>query len=210
MSTTEQRPKQQLGNSPSAALPRRVTRSLWPALARRLRLIYFRARYARAQFGAGCDIRPGLCLNMSEAAEIVFGSKCVLDRGMTLEAAGSLIVGNQTIFGHHCTLAAKQSIVIGDDCLIAEMVSIRDHDHRFDMALDVPIRDQGFDCRPIRIGRNVWIGGKATIVKGVTIGDNAIVGANSVVTHDIPANAIAVGAPARIIRYRTDAEPVLP
>jgi acetyltransferase-like isoleucine patch superfamily enzyme len=55
---------------------------------------------------------------------------------------------------------------------------------------------------PIRIGRNVWIGGKATITKGVTIGDNAIIGANAVVTHDVPMNAVAVGVPARVIKIR--------
>jgi acetyltransferase-like isoleucine patch superfamily enzyme len=94
-----------------------------------------------------------------------------------------------------------ESIEIGEDCLIAEMVSIRDHNHRFDR-LDVPVRCQGMASAPIRIGRNVWIGGKATIIKGVTIGDNAVIGANAVVTHDVPANSIAVGVPARVIKVR--------
>jgi acetyltransferase-like isoleucine patch superfamily enzyme len=102
---------------------------------------------------------------------------------------GKLHIGHRTIFGHHCTLAARDSLIIGDDCLIAEMVSIRDHDHCFDR-LDVPIREQGAVSAPIKIGRNVWLGAKVTVVKGITIGDNAIVGANAVVTKDIPANAI--------------------
>lgn len=183
----------------------RKIRSLWPAIARRLRLNYFRLRYRRARFGSGCDIRPGLDLSMSEEGHISFGTQCVLDRELTVECSGSLRVGNGTIFGHHCTLGVKEAVVIGDDCLIAEMVSNRDHDHRFDLSLDIPVRDQGFACRPVYIGRNVWLGCKVTVVKGVTIGDNAIVGANSVVTIDIPTNAVAVGAPARIIRYRDDA-----
>jgi acetyltransferase-like isoleucine patch superfamily enzyme len=139
---------------------------------------------------------------MGDGATVVFGSRCVLDRDMTVECFGSLEVGSGTIFGHHCTLAARESLVIGHDCLLAEMVSVRDHDHRYDLDLDIPVRDQGFDCRPVRIGSNVWLGCKVTVVKGVTIGDNAVVGANSVVTRDIPANAVAVGAPARVIRYR--------
>jgi acetyltransferase-like isoleucine patch superfamily enzyme len=110
-------------------------------------------------------------------------------------------VGNNVIFGHHCTIGVRDLIQIGEDSLIAELVSIRDHDHRFDR-LDIPVREQGTVSAPVKIGRNVWIGCKATVLKGVTIGDNAIIGANSVVTRDIPANAIAVGAPARVIRYR--------
>ena len=123
---------------------------------------------------------------------------------MTIESHGDLVVGARTIFGHHCTLASKQEIIIGEDCLIAEMVSIRDHDHCFDR-LDVPVREQGAVTAPICIGRNVWLASKVTVVKGVSIGDNAIVGANAVVTKDIPPNAIAVGIPAKVIRMRGDA-----
>ena len=93
-------------------------------------------------------------------------------------------------------------VVIGEDCLIAELVSIRDHDHRF-ADLDVPIRAQGADVAEVNIGRNVWIGSKATVLKGVTIGDDAIVGAGAVVTRDVPANAIVIGVPARVVRFRS-------
>lgn len=132
---------------------------------------------------------------------VSFGERCILDRSLTIESEGVLKVGDRTIFGHHCTVAAVESVEIGEDCLIAEMVSIRDHDHCFDRT-DVPIRDQGSIKAPVRIGNNVWLGSKVTVVRGVSIGDNAIVGANSVVTKDIPANAIAVGAPAKVVRIR--------
>ena len=121
---------------------------------------------------------------------------------MTIECRGRLEIGDRTIFGHHCTLGVADSLVIGPDCLIAEMVAIRDHDHRFDGPLEVPIREQGVTSTPVRIGSNVWLAGKVTVLKGVTIGDNAIIGANAVVTRDIPTNAVAVGIPARVIRYR--------
>ncbi len=171
------------------------------ALGRRLRLKYLQLRWRRARLGSRCDIRSGFHLVLGEAAQLSIGPRCVLDRGMTIECFGTLSIGREVIFGHHCTLAARESLTIGDDSLLAEMVSIRDHDHRFER-LDVPIREQGAASAPVVIGRNVWIGAKATVVKGVTIGDNAIIGANAVVTRDIPANAIAVGIPARVIKFR--------
>lgn len=192
-----------MNRAPAPSVPRKppLLRRLGPALGRRARLAWRRLRHPRARFGAGCDIRRGLCLYIEEGGRVRFGPRCVLDRDMTIEARGLLDVGAGTIFGHHVTLGVNERVSIGDDCLIAEMVAIRDHDHRHDR-LDVPIRDQGSVSAPVTIGRNVWLGGKVTVLKGVTIGDNAIVGANAVVSRDIPANAIAVGVPARVIRMR--------
>jgi acetyltransferase-like isoleucine patch superfamily enzyme len=189
-----------MNHSPSAPS---ATQRVGPALSRRWRLQMARLRFRHARFGARCDIRRGLHLQMRTGAKVEFGAQCVLDRDMTIECEGALQVGARTIFGHHCTLAAYESVVIGEDCLIAEMVSIRDHDHRFDDLL-TPVRDQGASVQRVEIGRNVWLGAKVTVTKGVRIGDNAIVGANAVVTKDVPPNAIAVGIPARVIRLRTD------
>ncbi len=174
-----------------------------PALTRRLRLLWLRVRFPRASLGACCDIRPGFHLLLGPHARFAVGDHCVIDRDMTIECQESLTIGARTIFGHHCTLASVQSVSIGSDCLIAEMVAIRDHDHRFDGPLSVPVREQGTAAAPVVIGSNVWLAGKVTVLKGVTIGDNAVVGANAVVTKDIPANAVAVGIPARVIRYRS-------
>ncbi len=175
----------------------RIACALW----RRVRLLWLRARFPSAKFGGSCDIRRGFHLVMRPGGRVLVGERCVLDRDMTIEVAGVLTVGARTIFGHHCTLAATEHLSIGEDCLLAEMVSVRDHDHEFSR-LDVPIREQGSKSAPVRIGRDVWIGAKATITKGVTIGDCAIIGANAVVTRDIPAYAIAVGIPARVIKMR--------
>ncbi len=174
---------------------------LLPAMKRRIRLLLARLRYPRVQFDAGCDIGPGLFLKIGPAGAIKFGEKCVLDRFMTIETHGVLRVGARTIFGHHCTLSAIHSLEIGEDCLIADLVDIRDHDHNFER-LDIPIRSQGATAAPVKIGNGVWLGAKVTVVRGVTIGDNAIIGANAVVTKDIPANAIAVGIPAKVVKYR--------
>lgn len=125
----------------------------------------------------------------------------MLDHRLTVECRGELLVGARTIFGHTCTIGVRRRVVIGADCLIAELVSIRDHDHQFTDP-NVPIRSQGAAAEAVVIGTNVWIGSKATVLKGVTIGDGAIIGAGAVVSRDIPAGAIALGVPARVVRYR--------
>jgi acetyltransferase-like isoleucine patch superfamily enzyme len=175
---------------------------LLAGIDRRRRLYWTRLRHRRATFGGQCDIRSGFRLRLLNGGRLAIGRGCVLDYDLTIECEGELSVGDRTIFGHHCTLACQESLVIGEDCLIAELVSMRDHDHAFDR-LDAPIRTQGVAIAPVRIGRNVWIGAKATVLRGVKIGDNTIVGANAVVTKSLPANVIAVGVPARIIRQRT-------
>jgi acetyltransferase-like isoleucine patch superfamily enzyme len=88
---------------------------------------------------------------------------------------------------------------IGEDALIAAYVTIRDQDHRFSTS-DMPYRSQGRTSSALSIGRNVWIGTKATVLRGVHIGDDCIIGANAVVKSSIPAGNLAAGVPARVIR----------
>jgi acetyltransferase-like isoleucine patch superfamily enzyme len=168
---------------------------------RRAGLTWTRFRHQRLTFGRRCDVRPTSTFLVARNATARFGVECVLDRGMTIECRGKLEVGDRTVFGHHCTIAVAELVQIGNDCLIAEMVSIRDHDHEFD-STDIPLNEQGQRCSPVRIGDNVWLGSKVTVTHGVTIGSNTIVGANAVVTGDLPPDSIAVGIPARVLRRR--------
>ena len=178
----------------------RATMAVW----RRMRRAFLQCRFPAARWGRGCDVRAGLRLALAPGGVLRVGEAVVLERDATLEVGGSLLIGARTIFGHHCTVAAKQSIQIGRDCLIAEMVSIRDHDHAFE-EFDIPIREQGSACAPVVIGNNVWLAARVVVVKGVTIGDNAIIGAGAVVTKNIPPGAIAVGVPARVVKMRPGA-----
>ncbi len=174
---------------------------LFGAVRRRLGLAVIRVRNPRVDFGARCDVRKGGSFLVANGAVAKFGPGCVLDRGITVESRGYLEVGAGTVFGHHCTVAADQEVVIGERCLLAEMVSVRDHDHAFDRD-DASILDQGRVTAPVRIGSDVWIGAKATIVRGVTIGSGSVIGANAVVTRDVPPGSIAVGVPARVVGQR--------
>jgi serine acetyltransferase len=120
-----------------------------------------------------------------------------------LVESGDLSIGDGTYIGPYCVLSVHESVRIGRNCLIAEMVAIRDVDHAFgDPAL--PVAQQGYTVAPTRIGDGCWIGAKVSILKGVHIGAGCIVGAGSVVTHDLPAGCVAAGAPATFRRWRSD------
>lgn len=145
--------------------------------------------------GRGVYIGPGCVLKATDGGNINLGNRTVIKRHTHLQAKyGALCVGPDGFIGHGTTIMARQGVTIGADCLIAEYVTIRDQNH--DYMAGKPLRCQGFVCAKISIGNNVWIGAKATILPGVTIGDNAVVAANAVVTRDIPANTVVVGIPA--------------
>jgi acetyltransferase-like isoleucine patch superfamily enzyme len=92
-------------------------------------------------------------------------------------------------------------VSIGRECILADRVMLIDFDHGV-TEVDRPIRLQGIYKRDVRIGNNVWIGYGACVLRGVTAGDNCIVGANSVLTREVPENAVVAGVPARVIRMR--------
>ncbi|WP_246729147.1 acyltransferase [Rhizobium leguminosarum] len=112
-----------------------------------------------------------------------------------------VFIGNNTVIGRRNVITAKNRISIGNDVLIGSDVQIIDHGHG--MRRDVPIRLQKAEIGFIEIGDDVWIGAGAKILMNVTIGTGAVIGAYSVVTADIPDYAIAVGSPAKVVKYRT-------
>ncbi|HEX7044937.1 MAG TPA: acyltransferase [Burkholderiales bacterium] len=111
-----------------------------------------------------------------------------------------LVIGNRVTATAALTLAAHQEIVIEDDVLFASNINITDGLHGYANA-EEPYKYQPiFRIGPIRIGRGAWIGQNVQVLPGVTIGELAIIGANSVVTRDVPPRSIAVGVPARVIK----------
>ncbi len=97
-------------------------------------------------------------------------------------------------------VAALELVEIGDHCMFANGCFVSDANHRFDDP-ERPVPWQGFTTRgPTRIGDNVWCGANVVITDGVTVGERCVIGANSVVTRDLPAFSVASGAPARVIR----------
>lgn len=106
-------------------------------------------------------------------------------------------VGDNFFANYNCTMLDSGGITFGDNVMLAPNVSLYTVGH----PLDADLRSQSWEqAQPIIIGNNVWIGGNAIILGGVTIGDNSVIGAGSVVNRDIPANSLVVGNPAKVIR----------
>lgn len=104
-------------------------------------------------------------------------------------------LGERIFINSGCRFQDQGGVTIGDDCLIGHNTVFASLNHDMD-----PSRRADMIPAPIVVGRNVWIGSNATILSGVTIGENAVVAAASVVTKDVPANAVVVGSPARVVR----------
>jgi acetyltransferase-like isoleucine patch superfamily enzyme len=104
-------------------------------------------------------------------------------------------IGKHVFINHACSFLDMGSITIEDNVLIGPKVNLITENHPLD-----PVNRRALICKPIVIKRNAWIGVSATILPGVTIGENAVVAAGAVVSKDVPANTIVAGVPARIIK----------
>jgi acetyltransferase-like isoleucine patch superfamily enzyme len=107
------------------------------------------------------------------------------------------------VFGRDVTVDGYLDIEIGAASIVADRVYVTDFDHRTE-DVTVPIKDQGIVKTPVRIGRDVWIGTKVSVLRGTRVGQGSVLGANAVVRGDIPPFSVAVGAPARVVRNRLD------
>lgn len=136
---------------------------------------------------------------------IRLGENLFLYRELYLETQddGRIEIGDDVVLSRGVHLVSFASVTIGGGSMIGEYASVRDANHR--RTPGTPIRDSGHDAAPIRIGRGVWIGRAAMVLPGVTIGDGAVVGANAVVSHDVPAGAVVAGVPARPLARRSAA-----
>jgi acetyltransferase-like isoleucine patch superfamily enzyme len=119
---------------------------------------------------------------------------------ITVPGSARIRIGEGVFLNIGVMVAAFELVEIGDHCMLANGCFVTDGNHRFDDP-DVPVPWQGFTTKgPTRIGDNVWLGANVVVTSGVTIGRRCVVGANSVVTGDLPPFSIAAGAPARVLR----------
>jgi acetyltransferase-like isoleucine patch superfamily enzyme len=114
---------------------------------------------------------------------------------------GTLRIGDKCVFGKDNTVNCYLDVEFGAATLVADWVYVCDFDHVFG-DVTVPIKDQGIAKSPVRIGPDVWIGAKASVLRGVTIGRGCVVAAHALVNRDLPPFSVAVGVPARVVRDR--------
>ena len=128
-----------------------------------------------------------------------------VEKGANFYTGWEIEIGNYSGLGINCSVPFD--LKIGNDVMMGPDVIIIGENHHFD-DLTVPMRIQGkTKSPPVRIEDDVWIGARATILPGLTIGKGAIIGTAAVVTKDIPPYAICAGNPARVIRYRKNDQP---
>jgi acetyltransferase-like isoleucine patch superfamily enzyme len=171
-------------------------------IVRLLRRRYLTSYGRRLKLDGLCFIGPGVVLEIGKTAEVSLGRWCWIGHGTKIRChEGRVSIGAKTVMGQECTISAFQNISIGRECVIADRVMLIDFDHGV-VEVERPIRHQGIYKRDTRVGNNVWIGYGACILRGVTVGDNAIIGTSAVVTKDVPPNAVVAGVPAKVIRMR--------
>ncbi|HWI21739.1 MAG TPA: acyltransferase [Baekduia sp.] len=167
------------------------------------RLAWLKLRWGkRLQLDGIAFVHPKVSFEIGPGAVVHLGRWSWIGRGCKIRAhEGEVEIGAKTVLGQDCTVSAFQRVSIGRECVIADRVMLIDFDHGIS-EVERPIRAQGIYKRDVRVGHNCWLGYGAAILRGVTVGDNSVIGTNAVVTKDVPANSVAGGVPARVIRGR--------
>jgi acetyltransferase-like isoleucine patch superfamily enzyme len=149
-----------------------------------------------------CFICPGVQIEIGKEGKLRLGRWSWLGHGCKIRVhEGEVSIGAKSVLGQECTISAFQHVSIGRECIVADRVMLIDFDHGV-VEVERPIRLQGIYKRDVNVGHNCWIGYGVCILRGARVGDNCVLGTSAVVTKDVPANAVAVGVPARVIRMR--------
>ncbi len=169
------------------------------------RWLWLKARWGkRLQTDGICFVGPGVKLELGRDAVLRLGRWSWIGHGTKIRVhEGRCEIGAKTVLGQECTISAFQHISIGRECIVADRAMLIDFDHGI-VEVERAIRHQGIYKRDVRVGSNCWIGYGACILRGATIGDNTVIGSNSVVAKAVPANAVAAGAPVRVLRMREE------
>ncbi len=153
-----------------------------------------------------CFVCPGVKFEIGPGAKVHLGRWSWIGDGTKVRChEGEVRIGAKTVLGQECTISAFQHVSIGRECIVADRVMLIDFDHGV-VEVDRPIRHQGIYKRDVRVGNNVWMGYGACVLRGTNVGDNSVLGTYTVVTRDVPANAVAGGIPARVLRMRNTPE----
>jgi acetyltransferase-like isoleucine patch superfamily enzyme len=182
----------------------RRNRMLTPGYALLLaRWVWLKLRWrGRLKTDGVCFVCPRVTFEIGRDAVVHLGRWSWIGHGCKIRAhEGEVRIGAKTVLGQECTISAFQRVEIGRECIVADRCMFIDFDHGV-VEVERPIRHQGIYKRDVRVGHNVWVGYGAAVLRGCTVGDNSVLGTYTVVTKDIPADAVACGAPATVVRRR--------
>ena len=123
---------------------------------------------------------------------VKFGKKVQFRKNFSINIdnkSAKVIIGDNTFFNNYCTISSMEGVEIGKDTLFGENVKIYDNNHRFNI-VNKTVKEQGYSTSKIKIGNNCWIANNVVILKGVTIGDNVVIGAGCIIKGNIESNTI--------------------
>lgn len=158
----------------------------------------------KIRIGDGAIIDDGALLDAKGSGNrgIAIGRGCYVGRGSILSCKdGDIVMEDYSNISTWCNISSNSRIVIGEKTLLGPYVSIFATTHGFDNP-ETPILDQGWESKGVAVGKNCWLGARVTVLDGVEIGANTIVGAGAVVNSSLPESVVAVGAPARVVKKR--------
>jgi len=189
---------------------RGLAERLWPLL---LKIIYREPmlRYRCRRVGVRLELEGAMPQIMGNGTieigdDVLIGSKNTWMVGFKVSHDAQLLIGSRVSINYQTTISVAKQLRIGDDTMIAANVQIYDNPSH-PLSPSRRLRRESFalaDARPVVLGRNVWIGTGAIILAGVTIGDNSVVAAGSIVTKPVPPSTLVAGNPARIIKTLED------
>jgi acetyltransferase-like isoleucine patch superfamily enzyme/lysophospholipase L1-like esterase len=163
-----------------------------------------REQYRQAiRLGRDCDLPKDLVVELDQDAVLVLGDRVCIRRGTTIQVhrGATIVIGDDVAIGENVFLSAMVGIRLGEGCALSNMVDLHDHNHRERSTAHAPHGDLvpwagGFTGAPIIIEPGALISNKVSVTAGVRIGHNALVAANSAVTHSVAPDVIAAGVPA--------------
>jgi acetyltransferase-like isoleucine patch superfamily enzyme len=145
---------------------------------------------------------PRVTFEIGPDAVVHLGRWSWIGHGTKIRAhEGEVRIGAKSVLGQECTISAFQHVSIGRECIVADRVMLIDFDHGV-VETERPVREQGIYKRDVHVGNNVWVGYGACFLRGVTVGDNSVVGTYTVVNRDVPADAVVAGVPVHVLRMR--------
>ena len=173
--------------------------------------IFFDEDYLKISKTAKLNLYGDLVINANRMGENGRSSILRMDENSILDCAGfqfmygadiilfknaHLVLGKNSFINSDCKIRCHKEIIIGEDCAVSHDFTIMDSDaHELDGSINV---------EPVHIGNHVWIGTRATILKGVTVGDGAVIAAGALVTRDVPAKTLVGGVPAKVLKDKVE------